>query len=204
MPCLTVVDAVLVTRSVYSFVELSCSPVFRRQWPSIYEALEDGNLSKRRIDAVVYQTTSSNETNCISRRSYGLVKAWGSDTSSSVPTSIKLNLYQGQNLWHWGKDIVRSPGFLKQRVVGHYPYYMSGLQVSENAIEKAAAQLRLVCKNLPTRPLSLWDAEYGCASFVKQTSDIAADKLMRSRTKSRSLQCAPTLQRYWPSEDSWE
>jgi len=28
----------------------------------------------------------------------------------------------------------------------------------------------------------LWDAEYGCASFVKQTADIAADKLMRSRS----------------------
>ncbi|MEH2084066.1 MAG: hypothetical protein V7K89_30080 [Nostoc sp.] len=35
-------DAVLVTRSVYSFVELSTSPVFRRQWSSIYEAIEDG------------------------------------------------------------------------------------------------------------------------------------------------------------------
>ena len=29
-------DAVLVTRSVYSFVELSVSPVFRRQWPSTW------------------------------------------------------------------------------------------------------------------------------------------------------------------------
>ncbi|WP_226889425.1 hypothetical protein [Nostoc sp. MG11] len=35
-------DAVLVTCSVYSFVELSTSPVFRRQWSSIYEAIEDG------------------------------------------------------------------------------------------------------------------------------------------------------------------
>jgi hypothetical protein len=35
-------DAVLVTRSVYSFVELSVSPVFRRQWSRIYEAIEDG------------------------------------------------------------------------------------------------------------------------------------------------------------------
>ena len=45
---------------------------------------------------------------------------------------------------------------------------MSGLQVSENPIEKAATQLKLVCKNRTTRPLSLWDAEYGCACFVKQ------------------------------------
>jgi hypothetical protein len=36
-------DAVLITRSVYSFVELSVSPVFRRQWSSIYSALSDGN-----------------------------------------------------------------------------------------------------------------------------------------------------------------
>ena len=60
----------------------------------------------------------------------------------------------------------------------------------ENAIEKATSQLRLICKNLPTRPLSLWDAEYGCASFVKQTADIAADKLMRSRS-NRVLYSAP-------------
>ncbi|MCC5624703.1 hypothetical protein [Nostoc sp. CHAB 5715] len=33
-------DAVLVTRSVYSFAELSVSPVFRRQWSSVYEAIK--------------------------------------------------------------------------------------------------------------------------------------------------------------------
>lgn len=42
-------DAVLVTRSVYSFVELSLSPVFRRQWSSIYEALEDGNPPREEL-----------------------------------------------------------------------------------------------------------------------------------------------------------
>jgi hypothetical protein len=51
-----------------------------------------------------------------------------------------------------------------------------------NPIEKAAAQLKQVCLKLPKRPLSLWDAEYGCASFVKQTADIAADKLFRLRS----------------------
>lgn len=34
-------DAVLVGRSVSSFAELSLSPVFRRGWPSLYEALQD-------------------------------------------------------------------------------------------------------------------------------------------------------------------
>jgi len=48
---------------------------------------------------------------------------------------------------------------------------MSEPPVRENPIEKAAAQLRLGSQNLPTRPLSLWDAEYGCASEVTQTAD---------------------------------
>jgi hypothetical protein len=46
--------------------------------------------------------------------------------------------------------------------------------------KKAAAHSDFV--SLPTRPLSMWDAEYGCASFVKQTADIMADKLMRLRS----------------------
>ncbi|WP_254445421.1 MULTISPECIES: hypothetical protein [unclassified Anabaena] len=45
----------------------------------------------------------------------------------------------------------------------------------ENPIQKASAQLKLVCENLPTRPISLWDSEYGCASFINQTSDIPAE-----------------------------
>nr|WP_225912412.1 hypothetical protein [Nostoc flagelliforme] len=32
-------DAILLTRNVYSLADLSLSPVFRRKWPSIYEAL---------------------------------------------------------------------------------------------------------------------------------------------------------------------
>lgn len=40
-------DAVLVTRSVYSFAELSLSPVFRRKWPSLYEAIEDCQPHRR-------------------------------------------------------------------------------------------------------------------------------------------------------------
>ncbi|MEA3337951.1 MAG: transposase [Chloroflexota bacterium] len=36
------VDALLLSRQARSFPELSLSPVFRRRWPSIYAAVEDG------------------------------------------------------------------------------------------------------------------------------------------------------------------
>jgi len=34
-------DAILLSRNVYSLADLSLSPVFRRKWPSIYEAIQD-------------------------------------------------------------------------------------------------------------------------------------------------------------------
>ena len=42
-------DAVLLTRSVYSFAELSLSPVFRRRWPSLYEALSDSRPNRQKL-----------------------------------------------------------------------------------------------------------------------------------------------------------
>ena len=36
------VDALLLSPPIRSFPELSLSPVFRRQWPSVYTAIEDG------------------------------------------------------------------------------------------------------------------------------------------------------------------
>ena len=53
---------------------------------------------------------------------------------------------------------------------------------AESAIEKAVNQLRQVRQKLTTRPLSLWDAAYGCAPFLKQTADIACDQLIRLRS----------------------
>ena len=35
-------DAVIATPTAHSFAELSCSRYFRRRWPSVYEALQDG------------------------------------------------------------------------------------------------------------------------------------------------------------------
>lgn len=52
----------------------------------------------------------------------------------------------------------------------------------EHLIDKAVWQLKLVCQHLPSRPMTLWDSEYGCATFVLKSADIQADKLMRLRS----------------------
>lgn len=42
-------DAVLLTRNAYSLADLSLSPVFRRKWLSIYEALQDCKPQRQRL-----------------------------------------------------------------------------------------------------------------------------------------------------------
>ena len=42
-------DAILLTRNVYCLAELSLSPVFRRKWPSIYEALQDSRPQRQKL-----------------------------------------------------------------------------------------------------------------------------------------------------------
>jgi hypothetical protein len=53
---------------------------------------------------------------------------------------------------------------------------------AESPIGKAIWQLKQVCKYLPTRPISVWDSEYGCAPFVLKTANIPADILVRLRS----------------------
>jgi hypothetical protein len=42
-------DAVLLTRNAYSLADLSLCPVFRRRWPSIYEALQDSRPQRQKL-----------------------------------------------------------------------------------------------------------------------------------------------------------
>ncbi len=42
-------DAVLLTRNIYSVAELSLSPVFRRKWPSLYESIEDCRPNRHKL-----------------------------------------------------------------------------------------------------------------------------------------------------------
>ena len=45
-------DAALLTRNPESLAELSLAPIFRRQWHSSYEALEDCNPSRDKMMAI--------------------------------------------------------------------------------------------------------------------------------------------------------
>src|SRR5690606_11115167 len=61
------------------------------------------------------------------------------------------------------------------------PVLHQRIRPTETPIEKAAGLLRQVCALLPERPVALLDCEYGCVGFVKATSDVEADTIMRLR-----------------------
>jgi hypothetical protein len=54
-------DAVLVSGCIRSFVSLSQSPVFRREWSSTYEALKDSCLPRAKILELVVSQISTEE-----------------------------------------------------------------------------------------------------------------------------------------------
>jgi len=48
-------DALLLSPAIRSFPELSLSPVFRRQWPSVYTAIEDGGQDVAWLESYIVQ-----------------------------------------------------------------------------------------------------------------------------------------------------
>ena len=176
-------DAVLTSRSVTSFVELSLSPVFRRAWSSLYKSLERSEshekqlmqlyLSHLPVPAVGKQLLLAGDHTAWPR-------VWS-------PT-LKERTYEHQpQPYSEAAEVTIGQGYSTlvcvPEATGSWalPLLHERISSFETAIEKAAEQLRVVCASLDYRPLSLWDSEYGCATFVKQTATIACDKLMRLR-----------------------
>lgn len=174
-------DAVLITRGVKSFVELSLSPVFRRKWSSIYESLSDSKPPREKLmESYIKQiphtqqiVLAGDHTAWPRLEAFTLKERTYEHQAQPMSGSKPVTLGQGYSTIVWIPEVQGSWAL---------PLLHERISSFTNPIEKAAAQLKQVCEKLPTRPLSLWDAEYGCASFVKQTVDIAADKLFRLRS----------------------
>jgi hypothetical protein len=71
-------DAVLTSPQVNSFVELSLSPVFRRAWPSVYSGLRSSR-PQRPTDEALPGTDTNRATTTVSRRPHGLAATGSSD-----------------------------------------------------------------------------------------------------------------------------
>ncbi len=173
-------DAVLVTRNVYSFAELSLSPVFRRKWPSLYEAIDDcrpkAHKLMRRYIAEIPSSTESQRIILV-----GDHTPW---PRTEAPT-LKDRTYEHGAKVISGKPITLGHGYStlawipEEKGSWALPLRHDLITSHQTPIVKAILQVKQVRRYLKERPITVWDSEYGCAKFVKMTKGIDADFLMR-------------------------
>jgi hypothetical protein len=66
------IDALLLSPRLASFPELSCVPVFRHQWPSLYEGLQDGQVDQAKLFETLTEQLPENERSLLAGDLYGL------------------------------------------------------------------------------------------------------------------------------------
>jgi hypothetical protein len=173
-------DAVIGMPTVQSFAELSCCRYFRRSWPSLYEALQDGRPDREQLMQLYIQHIPGDDRPVLA----GDHTAWPRPTAytlrdrtvehqpNPVPGGPPITLGHGYSTLVWVPE---------QQGSWALPLRHERISSQETPLGKASEQLRNVQNQLPVRSISLWDAEYGCAPFLLATADIPADKLIRLR-----------------------
>lgn len=166
-------DAVLVSGCIPSFVSLSQSPVFRRRWGSTYAALQDGRLPRAQILKLLVEQIRCQQQPVLvgdaSRWERPAAKtlkdrtfAKGSGGGISVGHSYSTLAWIAEDNRSWALPLCH------ERVTSF-----------ETPVSRAAFQLKQVSRQMSVRPLAVYDRGYGNAAFVKQTAAIAADLLLR-------------------------
>ena len=174
-------DAAMTSRSLSSFAELSLSPVFRRQWSSLYKVLE---RSPQPGSSLLHLYAAS-----LPKRDRVIVA--GDHTAWSRPwaNSLKDRTYEHQPQPRPGaKPVTVGYGYSSLVCVpdpsGSWvlPLLHQRITSFETPFTQAAHQLKQITQLVDHRVLSLWDSEYGCAPFIELTAEIACDKLIRLRS----------------------
>ena len=174
-------DAVLLTPHASSFAEFSLSPMFRRKWPSVYEALQDSRPDRSallrlyldQMDPVERPILVGDHTAWSRLEAYTLRDRTVEHQPTSIPGARPITIGQGYATLAWVPE---------QRGSWALPLLHERIASTASPIAMAVTQLRQVCTHLDHRALALFDAEYGCAPFVKASADIPCDKLMRLRS----------------------
>lgn len=175
-------DAVLTTRTADSLAELSLSPVFRRKWPSLQVAIDDCRPKTNKLMQLYLNQIPTPEP----EQRIILVGDHTPWPRTEAPTLRDRTYEHGAKVIS-GKPITLGHGYSSLAWIPEsqrswaLPLRHERISSHETPISRAVLQLKQVCRHLPQRPITIWDSEYGCAPFVKETANINADKLIRLR-----------------------
>lgn len=171
-------DALLLSPQLASFPELSCVPVFRRGWPSLYQCLQDGGIDEFKELCLCLNYLPASKPPLL----VGDSTAWPRLYTETLedcsiqhrPTPIAIQ-----------KPITVGYGFSTLGLVPEekgswfLPLLHERIKSESTPSEKAAQQLETVVPLLAARPLALYDSGYGSGVFFKRTSQIECDLLVR-------------------------
>lgn len=166
-------DAVLTSPSIQSFVSLSQSPVFRRQWPSIYAALHDSRPQRRKLMNLLVEQVKTQEQPFLA----GDHSFWPRPDAKTLQErtfhgdrGVGVSIGQSYSTLAWIPEADGSWAL---------PLRHERITSFQTPTSRAAFQLKLVSRQLEKRPLAAYDRGYGNAKFVTATADIEADLLLR-------------------------
>jgi hypothetical protein len=169
------------------------SPVFRRKWSSLYEAIEDVRPQRCKLRQLCIEQIPLSERVILA----GDHTPW----PRLYAETLKDRTYQHGPKVISGKPITLGQGYSTLAWIpeeaGSWALPISHDRITsfENPLSKGAFQLKQVCKELKVRPISMWDSEYAVAPFIKLTKGIEADFVMRLRPNRCLFQAPPIYQK---------
>jgi hypothetical protein len=185
---MNVADALLTETRARSLAELSLSPFFERQWPSVYEAFQDAKIDRPALLDVFAQHAP------LPPQEERLIV--GGDASSILrvqsPTARDRTYVHASNLPEGTKPV--RPGWQYSELAllpdekSSWAYVLDNQRIESTATqgEVMAQQLRSAVPRIVRRFLFLGDGYYGSDAFRKDTADVECDVLVRT-AKNRVL-----------------
>lgn len=170
-------DAVITTRNASCLAEFALSPLFNRQWSSIYEALQDSRPDRKQLMTLYLKHLERG----VPVTEHILLAidhtAWGRPDAKT----LKDRTYQYQAGVIVGQGYSTIAWIPEAQGSWALPLLHERISSGESAIQKAAVQLKQVCEQTKNPVLAVLDREYGNAAWVLASADIQADCLMRVR-----------------------
>ena len=172
------IDSVMTTRNASCLAEFSLSPLFRRKWSSTYEAIEDNRPNQNKLMRRYVQEIPSSE--------YVLLAidhtAWGRRGAKTLQDRTYEHQASSNNSVTVGQGYSTIAWLPFAKGSWALPLRHERITSYETPISKATWQLKQACKHLQQKVLVVLDSEYGNGSWVNQTKEIEASKLMRIRS----------------------
>jgi hypothetical protein len=174
-------DALLTEPAARTYAELSLSPRFTRQWPSLYAALKDGVIDRSALQRVLAHyapSPTADQRLLLGADSTGIARP-ESPTAKDRTYLYVHNLPKGCAPvtvgWNFSSIVVLP------EPTSSWTYVLDNQRIPSRttAGHMAATQLGEVVPLLPVRPIMVADRYYGSAKFVCATADVACDKLLR-------------------------